>query len=194
MILIRAALQTSQFADPRNAMDTQNPTNLPTRREEIALKLGLTVERVTHSVIEQIANDPLFLHHLELCKGQPEMLDLLLGQGNAKEGGGASAGLSAPSQQHPSPGNAELLGRASVALGRWVASGFSRITDDEYRARLSACGQCEHLTEPPREGFYRLMGVANEKTVCGLCGCDTRRKARLATEHCPDHRWKATTG
>ncbi|TLS45367.1 hypothetical protein FE633_14940 [Streptomyces montanus] len=175
-------------------MDTPDPTNLPARREEIALKLGLASERVTDSVIEQIADDPLFLHHLELCKDQPEMLDMLLGESNDRNGGKAGIGLSASPQRPPAPGNAELLGRAGAALGRWIASGFGRVTDDEYRARLATCGECEHLTVPPRAGFYRLMGATDEKTVCGLCGCDTRRKAWLATEQCPDHRWKAATG
>jgi hypothetical protein len=175
-------------------MDTPDPTEVPARREEIARQLGLAPDRVTDAVIEQIADDPLFLHHLELCRDSPEMLDLLLGTSkDTPDGRPATAPPVAPSHR-PLPGNAELLGRASAALGRWAASGFGRVTHEEYRARLSTCEGCEHLAVPPRKGFYRLMGDTEEKSVCGLCGCDVRRKAWLATEECPDGRWKAATG
>ncbi|MFC8447778.1 hypothetical protein [Kitasatospora sp. NPDC057223] len=146
--------------------------------EEIARKLGIPAQLLTSSVLTQIVDDPLYLHHLELCRNDPAMLGLLLGP---------EAGRTAP----PEIRTTELLSRAGVAIGRWAASGFGRVPEDAYRARMTACQGCEHLAVPPKSRLYRLTGSAQQKSVCGLCGCDVRRKAWLPTEHCPDGRWSA---
>lgn len=146
--------------------------------EEIARKLGIPPGSLTNSMLVKIAEDPLYLHHLELCRNDPKMLSLLLG---AEADSGASPGIR----------TSELLSRASFAMARWAASGFRRVPDDTYRNRMTACHDCEHLSIPPKNKLYRLTGAAQHKSVCGLCGCDVRRKAWLPTEHCPAGRWDA---
>ncbi|WP_326686527.1 hypothetical protein OIE63_04845 [Streptomyces sp. NBC_01795] len=202
---------------------TQNEQRAP-GRAEIAATLGIPERRVTDAVLAQIAHDPMFLHHLELCRDDPGMLGLLLGETGtapADEPGAADGPSaahrtdaahsadatrrtdpahrtdaargpdSAPAREHRTPGNAELLGRAGTALGRWAAAGFSRTPQPLYQERLATCHGCEHLTAAPRTALYRLMGTGEGPSVCGLCGCDVRRKAALATESCPAGRWEA---
>jgi hypothetical protein len=78
-----------------------------------------------------------------------------------------------------------LIARAARALASWAASGFERVSVEEYADRLSICHSCEHLSAPPDLSLYKLIG-SQSKTVCGLCGCDVRRKASMASEVCPD--------
>ncbi|MFG3254667.1 hypothetical protein [Streptomyces sp. NPDC048172] len=153
-------------------------TDTPYDRRTLAEELGVPVSRVTDAVLAEIARDPMFPHHLELCRDDPGMLDLLLGPyEHADEG---------------TPGNAELLGRAGAALARWAASGFGRVPQETYQGRLAACRGCDQLKAPPDRALYRLMGGGDGRTVCGMCGCDVRRKAALASESCPAGRWEAS--
>ncbi|WP_331736459.1 hypothetical protein OG426_54595 (plasmid) [Streptomyces canus] len=144
-------------------------------QNEIAQILGIPPERLTRSVLIKIAEDPLYLHHIEMCRTDPAMLDLLLGS----ETQPAALEIS----------NRELLSRVSSAMTRWAASGFGKVPEVVYRSRMTACQGCEHLTTPPKKGFYQLIGSTKQKSTCGLCGCDVRRKAWLPTESCPDGRW-----
>jgi hypothetical protein len=146
-------------------------------RKELANQFGLSSDQVTDALIAKIAEDPLFLQHLDVCKGDAEMLKILLGE--VKSTNQVVA---------PRPNTAELLARAGEAISRWATSGFSRVGVDEYNRRLSICQTCEHLTFPPTNSVvYRLLRTPTEtKSICGLCGCDVRKKAWLATERCPD--------
>ncbi|MDT0443518.1 hypothetical protein [Streptomyces johnsoniae] len=148
--------------------------------KDIASTLGIPPERVTPRLLANVAEDPLFLHHLELCRDDPELLDVLL----------ASADRSARPVVRDI-GTPELLSRAGAAVARWAASGFRRVSEEVYQSRTAACRSCVHLSYPPRKGIYRLAGSAQEKSVCGQCGCDVRRKAWLPAERCPDGRWEA---
>ncbi|MCX4968005.1 hypothetical protein OHA98_25240 [Streptomyces sp. NBC_00654] len=145
--------------------------------DELARRLGFPKDRLTPRTLARISEDPLFLHHLELCKTDPELLNVLLGPDTDSRPG------------TPDFGTTELLARAGAAVTRWAASGFKKVPDAVYLRRLDACRGCEHLALPMRNALYRLTGSADRKTVCGLCGCDVNRKARLATEKCPDGRW-----
>jgi hypothetical protein len=78
-----------------------------------------------------------------------------------------------------------LVARAARALASWAVSGFERVSVEEYADRLSICHSCEHLSAPPDLSLYRLMG-SHSRTICGLCGCDVRRKASMVSEACPD--------
>ncbi len=151
-----------------------------TSRRRIADELGLSLDRVTDAFLTTLAEDPLFLCHLEICRADPEMLDMLLAEGR-----------STPQVTAVQPTTVELLSRASAALARWAASGFSRVGPQQYQKRLSVCQSCEHLSSPPATTrLYRFVGVSSdEKTICKLCGCNVRKKAWLATEQCPDARW-----
>ncbi|WP_067968000.1 hypothetical protein [Nocardiopsis trehalosi] len=147
-------------------------------REIIAHELGIPERDVTDALLRGIAEDPLFLHHLMVCKDDPEMLALLLGKNDAEF------------EADRVRSDRELLAGAGTAMARWAAGGFTRVDDENYKERLATCSSCEHLTEPPKRFVYSVLKATGKKTVCGLCGCDVRRKARLATEHCPDGRWR----
>jgi hypothetical protein len=146
-------------------------------REAIAKRFNLSSHQVTDALLAKIVEDPLFLQHLDVCKGDAKMLEILLREVDSKDRTAAFR-----------PHSAQLLARAGGALARWATSGFSRVGADEYNRRLSICRTCEHLTSPPTNSVvYRLVGTPTEtKSVCGLCGCDVRKKAWLATERCPD--------
>jgi hypothetical protein len=44
-------------------------------------------------------------------------------------------------------------------------------------ARLDICAACEHLFRPT--------------FTCRKCGCFMKAKARIASQHCPVHKWEA---
>jgi RNase P subunit RPR2 len=147
-------------------------------QEQIAADLGLAPHQITDVLLNKVAEDELFLYHLKLCKHDPQLLEILMREVRPQN--------APPQEQRTS----ELLGRASSALTRWAVSGFKRVDQTEYQRRLATCQACEHLIAPPKNALYRLVSASQEaKTVCGLCGCDVRRKAWLATEHCPDDKW-----
>jgi hypothetical protein len=155
----------------------QAPAIPEEQRQEIAGKLGIPADNLTIPVLAKISDDPLYLYHLAMCKDDPKMLSLLLGS----ETQGAA----------PEIHTTELLSRAGVAMTRWAASGFGRVPQDTYQDRIAACQSCKYLSFPPSKAIYRLAGSPQQKSVCGLCGCNVRRKAALPTEHCPDGRWGA---
>jgi len=159
-------------------MTSRGPQELTARRAEVAAQTGLPVAAVTDGLLTRIVDDPLFLHHLQTCRDDPGMLAILL------------RGTESSSPRHSS---ADLLRHAGVALARWSASGFRRADDELFGKRLATCHGCEHLTSPHgNTALYRITGTNRvEPSVCGLCGCDVKRKARLATEQCPDGRWPA---
>ena len=151
-------------------MDIQSP------RELLAKSLGLPSTIFTDTMLEQIADDPEFLHHLDVCRGDPDLLAILVRE--ASEGGGESA--------QPTASTVALVSKATAAIARWARAGFERVSSSEYERRLSTCASCPNLAVPPQSALYRLSGSAGAKTVCGLCGCDVRRKAWMVTERCPD--------
>jgi hypothetical protein len=123
--------------------------------------LGIS-ETDVKSVLEE---DPVLLHHAEVCRDDPDMLRLLL------EGVETREGLSS--------GPIDKAIRATRAISSWAKSGFSMVSEDEYKKRVQACGVCPHS----RKGG--LLGLG-QHTVCSLCGCPIHRKARMASEQCPD--------
>lgn len=145
-------------------------------RQGIASQLGLSPDQLTEAVVERIVADPLFLHHLDACRDDREMLGILLNEPNRGH-----------SDQPNKPTNGELLTRAGTTLARWAAGRFSRVDMQEYQRRLTVCRSCPHLSVPPANMLYRFIGASHDvKSICGLCGCDVGKKAWLATEHCPD--------
>lgn len=138
---------------------------------------------MTEALLNKIGTDPLFLHHLTLCKNDPVMLDLLMREVNNGK------------QERSEIGTAELLTRVTSALAHWAASGFKRVNDDDHMRRLSVCWSCEHLTRPRGNPVYGLtIESRQKKSICGLCGCEVRRKAWLATERCPAGKWDRISG
>jgi hypothetical protein len=69
----------------------------------------------------------------------------------------------------------EQAGNLTGAVVRFVASGGKMTTPEERERRLQICRECPHFSG----------------SKCSICGCISRWKARLASEHCPDDppRW-----
>src|ERR687893_40851 len=88
-------------------------------RKKLAEQFNLSSNQVT---------DPLFLQHLDVCKGDIKMLEILLGEAQSTNQVTAVR-----------PNSAELLARAGGAISRWARSGFRRVGADEYNRRLSIC-------------------------------------------------------
>ena len=155
-----------------------------TSRERVADQLGLPLEQVSDSLLAKIADDPTYLHHLYVCRSDPEMFKIVL-----REASHSSTDIPY--------GTGALMARAMSALARWAASGFERVEAEEYQRRLEICHSCKHLSAPSDRLAYKLLSPRGERSICGLCGCDVRRKAWLITERCPDRstwkdgRWEA---
>jgi len=60
------------------------------------------------------------------------------------------------------------------AVGKHVASGFEKVSIQEYSERLSICSSCE----------YERGGK------CLECGCFLKKKAWWKSEDCPKDKWK----
>jgi hypothetical protein len=154
-------------------------------KQRIAEKFGLSIEQVTDSLLAKMGEDSSFVYHLDVCKTDPEMLAIILEE--AEQARPISQlGLS----------SIEVMAKAGVAFTRWAAGGFGRVEPEEHKRRLSICSSCNHLSEPPNLLVYRMVATS-ARTICGLCGCDVRKKAWLITERCPDGtfgvegRWRA---
>jgi hypothetical protein len=145
-------------------------------RTRVASEFGLTLSEVTDALLVKLAEDPTFAYHLALCGSDPDMQRIVLLEVTGRR-----------SDSRVSVADAAVVARAGAAMARWAASGFGRVSQAEHRRRLAICGACEHLTEPPDSVLYALVS-GRGKTVCGLCGCDVRKKAWLSTEQCPDRR------
>lgn len=66
-----------------------------------------------------------------------------------------------------------------VAVARHAGSGFAKVSNETYEGRLAACLNCPWLSK---------RGMACEK-----CGCPVEKKARWASESCPEGRWPLKT-
>lgn len=148
-----------------------------TVKERIAAEFGLSLDRVSDALLRKIADDPTFTYHLNICRSDPFMLDILV----------AEAEREAALTHQVDVSDVQVMTKVAVALARWAVSGFDRVDLDEYQRRVAICSSCEHLSEAPDSLVYKLMpGGSGGKSICGLCGCNVRRKAWLSTESCPD--------
>ncbi|MGD1856097.1 MAG: tetratricopeptide repeat protein [Leptolyngbyaceae cyanobacterium] len=80
-----------------------------------------------------------------------------------------------------------ILKKVSGALINWAKTGFSVVDDITYEKRYRACMRCPNMAAAPPKFLYRVIRTekANDK-ICQLCGCILSRKARIASESCPD--------
>lgn len=81
----------------------------------------------------------------------------------------------------PEPRMTELAHRAGRALLKWARAGFPVADEATITQRRAACQSCPHWQAQARRGLGK----------CGhaKCGC-TKLKWWLATERCPDGRWR----
>jgi hypothetical protein len=103
---------------------------------EMGALLGLDAP-VSEAVLKAALADTTYAHHLLVSRGSPFMAHLLdhppVVIVNEAEEFTTSA----------------LLMRAGSALARWGKTGFSTVSDEQYRDRLALCQNCPHLKVPP---------------------------------------------
>ena len=123
---------------------------------------------------ERAEADPLFLHHLEICSSDPDMLAILMRE--------------CVDDITPLPSNTSLARQVGSVLSKWAFRGFKATGKEEYQRRLAACATCPHLEDAPADRLaYKLIAASmNPGKICALCGCNIRRKAMVASESCPD--------
>lgn len=152
--------------------------NMQQQRVEMAAILGLD-EPVSAEVLHAAVADSTYAHHLLVCRQEPEFMAHLLAN---------PPGIDA-SNEAENFSTADLLARAAESLARWAKTGFSTVSDETYRNRLQLCAACPNLKVPPKDqqSLYAMAGAAaNERSVCGKCGCVVTVKARRTSDTCPD--------
>ena len=147
-----------------------------TMRQRLGEYLG--IGEVPASVLNRAISDDKFAFYLLSCRNQPAFLQALIDDKN-------TAGYE-PVQQAHEHSTVQLASRATKAMIRWSKSGFTRVEPEVYEQRFNACLQCPHLVEPPDKMIYKMVGGRmQDNRVCGACGCNAARKARIPTEQCP---------
>lgn len=76
------------------------------------------------------------------------------------------------------PTKAELLVRATRALGNFLRSGFKTVTNEQLLSRREVCESCSFWKGEAAFGIGR----------CGSCGC-YGLKLYAASENCPQGKW-----
>lgn len=79
------------------------------------------------------------------------------------------------SQVSQYPSFVKQAGSVIEAAGRFVASGFATVTQEEHDRRRAICAACEHFD-----------AAANR---CRKCGCGLSVKPWMKAMHCPINRW-----
>lgn len=149
--------------------DAPGDADPETLRRGYAELLGLEAP-ISETVLWAIAEDAGYARRLFACRSAPRMMALML------------ENPPAPAHVQSAP---ELIATAATALARWAGAGFAVLSEDEVERRLTTCLACPNLSAP-RSVLQKLAGLAAaDGRVCGLCGCNVGRKARMVTERCP---------
>jgi hypothetical protein len=152
--------------------------------------LGLS-RAIPEAALRKFLLDPLFAHHLLVCRGSGAFMDMLFAEAETASGETATmlpadttaaAEGSAPARSHTA-----LAVTALRAIVRWARSGCPAVSEQVYARRLAACARCPHRQPAPSTAPYRLVRAFADDPAhaCALCGCVVQSKARLATETCP---------
>lgn len=152
--------------------------DVPAQCAEMAAILGID-RPVPEAVLRAAIADETYAHNLLVSRGHPDFLEHLLANpppvASIEQGAAAIATV-------------QLVRSAAESLARWARTGFSTVDSSTYQQRLAGCADCPHLQVPPetRSILYRLAGTAaQERAVCGKCGCVVTVKARRVSDTCP---------
>jgi hypothetical protein len=154
------------------AHNNQTPNAAERAQRSLSRLLGT---RVSTTVAIAAAHDPLYLHHLLVCRDTPGFLGHLLQNPPDIASIGVSRNGSSTGQ---------ILANFARSVISWGRSGFRTVSNEVYQRRLQACSSCPHLVGGYDRG--QALSTPGLDGVCSLCGCPVKRKARLATEQCPD--------
>lgn len=171
-----------------NASANVFPADLDEARAELRAVLGLERE-VPVAVARRAVLDPVYLHRLLVSRSSRPMLERILADpGNARfDTRPPPEDAGAPQPPAPEHSTGELARKAAGALAGWAKAGFALASLETVEKRLAACEACPHLAAAGAQLAYRLLpGGGERKSVCSLCGCVVRHKAKLPNESCPD--------
>ena len=169
---------------------TDESLSLAEVRERFGSLLGLE-EPMPLPVLRHALDDQYYRHNLLLCREWPHQLQMLLEHPKNAEYSDplpSEEALRADAEEEAAQrGNLELLAKAGSSFLAWGKSGFTRVDNETFERRFSACQGCDRLVEPPEKVLYKLTlsGDRIGSKICSACGCVASRKARLTTESCP---------
>lgn len=169
--------------------DLQTLTSVEEGCDLLGRYLGLD-RPVSRQVFATVIDNPTYATALFTARRAPAFRDHLLDHPEVCERTARKRPDETPDEATAQgPSSATLLLKAAKSFVAWGRSGFKTADDALYTARLAACDACPHHTKPERKVAYQIAaaltgGTANRK-ICGLCGCVTQNKARLADERCP---------
>ncbi|MEL6972111.1 MAG: hypothetical protein AAFZ63_10120 [Bacteroidota bacterium] len=139
---------------------------------QLADILGLD-NPVTSDVLISALQSEEYARNLLTCRGVPAFMNTLLE--NPPNTFSAGNGQS--------KSNGALLKSVSEAIVKWGKTGFSVATSETVKKRLRACLTCPDLQR--KEGKPKIYDFIGTVAVCGRCGCDVEKKARMNSERCP---------
>ena len=176
-----------------NASANVFPADLDEARAELRAVLGLERE-VPVAAARRAALDPVYLHRLLVSRSSRPMLERVLADPGNERFATRPPPEDTPSPEagEPAPGarertGGELARKAASAIAGWAKAGFALASLETVERRLAACEACPNLAAAGDQLAYRLLaGGGERKSVCSLCGCVVRHKAKLPNESCPD--------
>jgi len=102
---------------------------------------------------------------------------------------GKFAGCShrANSINDPKLSNSRLALYAGRALWNWSKAGFATVDEETFQRRIGICLVCPNMMRAPKRLAYQLADDGEtDARICVLCECSISRKARWASESCPE--------
>jgi hypothetical protein len=151
----------------------EGATSLDEAGERLTTLLGIE-QPLPLSVVNRALKDARFARYLVASRSSPHLLEMLLADPKNAE-----------FEPQPEPATGALIGRAVAAFGRWARAGFTKVSDEDFERRFSACVACPHLTSSSDRLVYKLMPGRTDERICTACGCVASRKAMLPSENCP---------
>lgn len=150
---------------------------------EKCLELGKVLNQdgpVSEDVLYAAIYDQSYAHNLLTCRKEPVFLKHLLASPPKVPAAQRVETLDEVSQL-------ELIKKMSEAIWGWAKVGFTRIEDQIFQRRVSACMQCPNMIDAPDILSYRMATIrASNNKICRPCGCLISKKTRIPSESCPD--------
>ena len=147
-------------------------------RDYLSILLNLR-DPITRDVVFAAIDDPLYLHHLLVCRDEPKFLEVLIRSASETD-------FEANTKQEH---NFQSLSTHAVkSFWNWAKIGFSFVDDSKLQSRLNACKSCPNFVVAPSNMLYKVVAGSNVKErnmICQLCGCVVSKKALLPSESCP---------
>jgi len=157
----------------------QEPTSaeLSARWLDVLGTLPPGYDTIPDAVLARASQDDRFARYLVECRQNPHLLSMLFADPANKD--------YAPRSSRRPRTNLQAATQAAASLAKWAGTAFRSVDLAEADRRLSVCRACPHIANIDAAPTVTRI-ASSETAICGLCGCPLGRKARMATESCPD--------